>query len=89
MCVFGRVKHTMHVVSPPRVDSGTTARPVSKSALASETVATAGWGSPDTASSETESELGSSGPIESSSGAAAASCDGDLPGVAQTKMKCA
>ena len=35
-CVFGLVKHTIHVVSPPIVDSGASRRPVSKVAAASE-----------------------------------------------------
>ena len=34
-CDFGLVKHTEHVVSPPRVDSGTVGLPVSKLAFAS------------------------------------------------------
>eukprot|EP00312_Isochrysidales_sp_CCMP1244_P008559 CAMPEP_0196698012 /NCGR_PEP_ID=MMETSP1090-20130531/43454_1 /TAXON_ID=37098 /ORGANISM="Isochrysis sp, Strain CCMP1244" /LENGTH=89 /DNA_ID=CAMNT_0042037657 /DNA_START=70 /DNA_END=336 /DNA_ORIENTATION=+ len=44
MCDLGRVKHMMHVVSPPRVDSGSADwRPVSKLASASE-IAAAGVG---------------------------------------------
>ena len=49
-CDFGLEKETMHVVSPPRVDSGTAARPVSTLSSASESAATgcspAGKGSP-------------------------------------------
>ena len=39
ICDLGLVKHTMHVVWPPMVDSGTSGRPVSKRASASETTA--------------------------------------------------
>jgi len=41
-CDFGRVKQMMHVVSPPRVDSGTAGRPVSNVAAARETTTAAG-----------------------------------------------
>ena len=39
-CDFGRVKQMTHVVSPPRVDSGTAGRPVSNLASARETAGT-------------------------------------------------
>ena len=55
--VLGRVKQTMHVVSPPKVDSGTAARPVSNLASASES-AVAGC-----------SSLGGESPADSAGGA--------------------
>ena len=39
MCDFGRAMHTMHVVSPPMVDSGTGTRPVMSPASASASTA--------------------------------------------------
>ena len=41
-CVFGLAKHTMHVVSPPMLDSGTAWRPVRSPTSASERKAATG-----------------------------------------------
>ena len=73
-CDFGWVKQIMHVDSPPRVDSGTAGRPVSK--LASDR-GTAARGATSSSPSPSPSSLArSSATSASSSAAASASQDG-------------